>query len=398
MRIAHLIAQFYPHLGGAEVCIHNVAGYMASEGHDTTVVCTTLPPAKAPERKYRTIHLPARTCGLLRRIPFLGYAHLSWQMRRLQRKFNFDLWQVTMGYPLGCHAWRTLRAMGVPGVLRCCGEDIQIMPEIDYGYRLDRRCDALIRRSYPNYDSYIAITPTVRDEYLKLGIQPGRIKVIPNGVDVGRFANTAPDMELRKSLTGGRDVPVILTVGRYHRKKGFDLIPKIAARLKESGVDFAWLVAGRGNSRLLEQFPDLKSLNIHIIEDTGGNGEGEPFALPFSRLVSIYRSADVFAFPTLIETLGIVILEAFAAGLPVLSTECPGVRDVIKDGFDGIKVAPGDPAAFAEALAALLRDKAQQTRLRSNALDTVRRNDWSEVSRQYLGLYRETLERHAAKS
>ncbi len=160
MKIAHLIAQFYPHLGGAEVCIHNVAGYMASEGHDTTVVCTTLPPAKAPECKYRTIHLPARTCGLLRRIPFLGYAHLSWQMRRLQRKFKFDLWQVTMGYPLGCHAWRTLKAMGVPGVLRCCGEDIQVMPEIDYGYRLDRKCDALIRRSYPNYDSYIAITPT----------------------------------------------------------------------------------------------------------------------------------------------------------------------------------------------------------------------------------------------
>lgn len=396
MKIAHLIAQFYPHVGGAEVCVHNVCEGLAANGHDATVICTTAPAKTAPKTGYKTIHLPTKTCGLLRRIPLLGEIHLFFQIWRLQKIHKFDIWQVTMGYPLGVYAWKAFKFLKVPAVLRCCGEDIQKMPEINYGYRLDPERDRLISNAYKNYDGFVAITPTVRKEYLELGIDAEKIKIIPNGVQLSKFNETPRDEEFRKEITGKRDIPVLLTVGRYHPKKGFNSIPAIAAKLKEEGIDFVWILAGRGNSKLREICPDLDNLNIKIIEDCSG-GEEKSFLLPSAKLIGIYKSADIFVFPTLIEALGIVILEAFAAGLPVVSTDVPGVCDIIDHEVNGLKLPPEKPEIFAREIERLLKNPAEKAKLKDNALSYIRNNDWPEVAMRYMEFYKEVIARHGKK-
>ena len=293
MKIAQLIAQFYPYVGGAEVCVHNICDSLSRHGHEAIVVTTTPPPEDPPELPYEVLYLSPRTCGLLRKAPWLGKIYLHYELARLQKKQKFDLWQVTMGYPLGTYA-APFFAGRVPAVLRCCGQDIQTLPELAYGYRLDPSIDSLARKTYPLYAGFVANSPTMKEEYLQLGIPESSIEVIPNGVQLSLFAETAPDIELKKSLCAGRDVPLILTSGRYHEKKGFHLIPQMARLLREMGLDFIWLVAGRGNKKILELCPEAESLGIRVLEKVGAAGK-KGFALPSREMIALYKAADIFA-------------------------------------------------------------------------------------------------------
>ncbi len=388
MKIAHLIPQFYPVLGGAEICVHSVCQSLAAAGHEAVVVTTTPPPDSEPPLPYTIIRLSRKTGGMFRRLPVMGRQYLLWRLAALQKAHRFDLWQVTMGYYLGVHAVDFFQQEKIPCVLRCCGEDIQTFPEINYGYRLDPTVDEIVKRQYPKFDGFVALTPSVRDEYLALGVNPEKIKIIPNGVDLDRFRRTPPNQSMRKSLAG-QEGKLILTVGRYHPKKGFDLIPEIAKALKEKKIPFTWLLVGRENDALAAKYPQLGSLGIHIITNTESGNSADSFSLPSTALVELYKTADVFAFPTLLETFGMVLVEAMAAGLPIVTTDAPGVRDVITDGVDGVKVKAGAVHAFADALADVLTNPRRAAALAAGSRNAAVRYDWKTVTNSYLDFYQE---------
>ena len=390
MKIAHLIPQFYPILGGAEICVHNVCQTLAGAGHEAVVVTTTPPPAEEPPLPYRILRLSPKTGGMFRRLPGLGRQYLLWRLAALQKKHRFDLWQVTMGYYLGVHAVDFFQRHRIPCVLRCCGEDIQKFPEINYGYRLDPTIDTLAKRQYPKFDGFVALTPSVRDEYLAIGVPQEKIKIIPNGVDLDRFNRTPTNQPLKEEIAG-KAGKLILTVGRYHAKKGFDLIPEIATILKDRHIAFTWLVVGRENDTLSKKFANLDELGIRIITNTEKGNTAATFSLPSASLVELYKTADVFAFPTLLETFGMVMVEAMAAGLPIVTTDAPGVRDVVTDGVDGVKVKTGDVASFAAALADVLTNPPRAAALAAGSRAAATAYDWRTVTASYLDFYQEVI-------
>ena len=391
MKIAHLISQFYPVLGGAEICVHNVCAQLAAAGHQATVVTTIHPAPDKPALDYGIVHLSPHTNGLFRRSPALARAYLVWKLARLQRRHQFDLWQVTMGYPLGILAVDFFRKRRIPCVLRCCGEDIQKYPEINYGYRLDPAADALARAQYPKFDGFVALTPSVKEEYLALGVPEGKIRVIPNGVDLARFRSVRRDDALRRGLGADASTKLIISVGRYHGKKGFDLIPEIAAGLKAKGLKFSWVVVGRGNEELERKFPGLAELGVRVVANAGSYADEDAFCLPSRKLIELYRNADVFAFPTLLETFGMVLVEAMAAELPIVTTDAPGVRDVITDGVDGARAKAGDVGGFVELLADVLTRPELAARLAQGSAAAAERYGWDSVTQAYIGLYRDTI-------
>lgn len=392
MNVAHLISQFYPVLGGAEICVHNVCARLAESGHRATVVTTIHKDPERPPLPYDIVHLSNRLNGVFRRVPALGSLYLRARLAAIQKQRAVDLWQVTMGYPLGIYSVEFFRKRGVPCVLRCCGEDIQKFPEIQYGYRLDPKADALARRYYPRFDGFVALTPSVRREYLDLGVPEDKIRTIPNGVDIARFRGVAKDPELRRKLGAGENAALLISVGRYHPKKGFDLIPAIAERLKAAGLDFLWLVVGRGNEALEKKFPGLAAANVRVIPKTGRGGDESAFTLPPRELIALYRAADLFAFPTLLETFGMVLVEAMAAELPIVTTDAPGVRDVI-DGANGVKVKAGDVEAFAAKTLEVLRTPALRRSLAETSAAAAAAYDWRTVTAAYADFYRDTIER-----
>ncbi|OGV35325.1 MAG: hypothetical protein A2020_06285 [Lentisphaerae bacterium GWF2_45_14] len=394
MKIAHLIPQFYPYFGGAEVCIHNVCESLVRAGHQPIVITTTPPPKVKAPFKYDTIHLSKWTGGLFRRAPFLGKIYLRNRLAALQKKYGFDLWQVTMGYPAGIYSVDFFKKNKIPCILRCCGDDIQKYPQINYGCRLDPAIDALAMEKYPKFDGLVALTPSVKKEYLELGIDENKIRIIPNGVDVERFAaskNGSVKEKVFSELGMKNTDKLILTVGRYHPKKGYELIPAIAAELKKKGFKFTWVVAGKAAGLINTKFPEARSLGIVTMEKFAGL-QSDFFSLPSQGLVDLYCAANIFVLPTLIETFGMVLVEAMAAGLPIVTTEAPGVTDVISNGVNGLKVPVGDTEAMAEAIANIFNDRELRSTLSSTALkEAENKYDWKSVTARYLEFYEDVL-------
>jgi len=391
MKIAHLIAQFYPHIGGAEICIHNICNTMMNAGHEASVITTTAPPSCRPEVSYEIIYLWKRTCGLLRKVPFIGKIYLEDCLEELQEKHQFDIWQITMGYPLGVYAIDFFHKKKIPCILRCCGEDIQRIPEINYGYRLNNKINLLTKKTYTRYNGLVALTPTVKNEYLQMGIPEEKIKIIPNGADCSKFreiASNANSINKIKEKFGIGDKKLILTTGRYHIKKGFDFIPEIATKLKKMYKNFIWIIAGPGVNKLKDKFPECSDLNIICTEEFSA-GDTDAFSLPPKSLIELYSVADIFVLPTLVETFGMVLVEAMAAGLPIVTTDALGVCDVIDNDYNGIKVPVKDHNAISEKIMKVLTDDKLSAKLSANALKTANEKyDWSIVTSSYMEFYK----------
>jgi phosphatidylinositol alpha-mannosyltransferase len=118
--------------------------------------------------------------------------------------------------------------------------------------------------------------------------------------------------------------------------------------------------------------------------------------VPTEELPRYYQSCDVFCAPnTGQESFGIVLLEAMAAGAPIVASSIPGYRDVLSDGSEGLFVPPKDPQAIASALCRLLNDAPLRARLGYNGQQKARGFDWTRVADQVLAYYDDVLERQA---
>ncbi|MBW2617540.1 MAG: glycosyltransferase family 4 protein [Deltaproteobacteria bacterium] len=390
MRIACLIFGSLTRLGGYEIFTYNLLKGLAGKGHEVCLYLTREEYRKN-EGFYRGLDFQTRgllwkTSRLLELTPSL----LQWFLAREQNRRGYDLWQVMGAYPAG------LAALGLAGrtplVLRSYGDDIQVDKALDYGLRLEAKLDKIIRATIPKMDRLVALTRTVADCYLELGAGPEKIVEIPNGLDLDRFSQ-ATDLEEARQRWGLRpDRPMVLTLGRHHPKKGYHLIPAAARRLRQKGLAFTWLVVGQGTEALdpLIQEEGVADL-VRVAGPVGAAPAGaDPAAveLPADEVIALYCLADVFVLPSYLETFGRVLIEAMAAGVPVVTTDAPGCRDVVKHGVSGLLVPPGQAEELADAVGLLLGDEEQRQRLIAGGLDQVRRYDWPVVVAAYEELYR----------
>jgi len=205
-----------------------------------------------------------------------------------------------------------------------------------------------------------------------------KTRVIPFGIPPERFDRSAA-VEARaaelRARWGGE--PVVLAVGRMVRYKGLDVLLRAA-----SGLEARVVLIGEG-----PEAPRLRALAGPTVEFAG--------RVPDADLVAYYHAADVFCLPSVsvAEAFGIVLLEAMACGLPLVTTSLPtGVSAVNRDGVTGISVPPGDVGALGEALRALLADGARR-RAYGAAARNVLETEYtaSLMAERYIRLYREAL-------
>jgi len=397
MRIGHLISNYFPSMGGAQVCIHDLAGRLVKNNHEAVVMTPRRGSgSKDSAFKYKIVRLNP----LLNRLLFanfpLGKLYLEHLLLELQKKYNFDVWQITMGYPLGVASVDFFNRNNIPSILQCEGEDIQIVPEIGYGYRLNKNADRLVRENYRKFTALVAISNSVKQEYLSLNIPENKITIIPHAVHCEKFAPMR-DVErksVRKELGVEDNQKLILTAGRNHPKKGFKYIPQIIKRLAECNLDFRWLLVGKGSSsiKLLAEKEGVGSYMLINEELKPGISKSGEVEVPHNQLVRYYRASDMFVFPTLIETFGIVLVDAMAAGLPIVTTNVPGVNCIIKNNENGLMNKAGDVEALTESILKVFSDDSLAQSLRQKALMDSKNYDWSRVTESYLALYHKILE------
>lgn len=172
----------------------------------------------------------------------------------------------------------------------------------------------------------------------------------------------------------------ILTVGRLVPYKGHEFLIRAVHSLASQGVNVHLSIVGEGWFRgTLERLVQRLSLGDHV--SFLGHIPNGP------ALWALYRQADVFVLPSLVEALGLVLLEAMANGTPVIASAVGGIPDVIRDGMNGLLVRPGSPDELKAAIARLLNDQKLQRQLIEAGLETARtfaleRQTWILV--QYL--------------
>lgn len=240
-----------------------------------------------------------------------------------------------------------------------------------YGYFYGR---PVLKRVFGNLDGRIAVSRAAK-KFVQQYFQ-SRYTIIPNGVDYDRFATAEPLPE----LMDGR--PNVLFVGRPEKRKGLGYLIRAYPAIKNSFPTARIVVAGAGD---WERDRYHSYTQTHGMEDILFLGYQADDVLP-----SLYRSAHVFCSPaTRGESFGIVLLEAMAAGVPVVASDIEGYRDVVSSGKQGLLVPPGDERALAEAVCRLLQDATTRTEMGVAGQAWATHFAWPQVAQRVLTFYGE---------
>jgi len=248
---------------------------------------------------------------------------------------------------------------------------------------------AISRRQCNAVDAVIAPSPQMADVLRSSGVRR-EIKVIPTGLDMQRLAN-GDGARFRAQLGIDSDRPVALSVGRVAFEKNIEFLIAVLDRVRRSIPEVLLIIAGEG--------PALDSLRRRVAEC--GLADNVRFVGYLDRSgppLDCYKSANAFIFASRTETQGLVLLEAMALSVPVISTAVMGTKSVL-EGAGGAIVVEENVHQFADALERVLRNRELQRSLATQAVRFVKTR-WSSavMARQLLELYQWIGRRAPAES
>lgn len=375
MRVAHLTATFPPYWGGTGTVAFNQAAGLAARGHDVHVFTGT-----AGET---TDDPPGVTVHRMKPVISIGNAPLLPQLRHLD---GFDVVHFHHPFIFGTEAVLAGRLRRKRPALvatyhnRLIGEGGRA--PIFWLYE-----ETMVRTVMRVADRVcvVSMDHAMSVDHLRSGRRrhPERYVEVPNGVDVETFS---PGKAARDDIPAGATVALfVAALDRAHHFKRLDLVIDALARAADRSLHL--LVVGGGE--LLEDYRARAS--------SLGVGERVHFAgaQPHGELPRFMHAADFLVLATEPpESFGLVYIEAMACGLPVIGSDIPGVRTIVRDGHNGFLVPRGDVAALASALDRMAQaDRAQ--------LGTAGRADaeqiyaWPRVVEQLERVYEDALSNQA---
>jgi glycosyltransferase involved in cell wall biosynthesis len=237
----------------------------------------------------------------------------------------------------------------------------------------------LTRAVLSRCDRVIALSRSLAESTIALGIPMDKVTIVPNGVDTKRYH---PSANARESL--------ILFVGSLIGRKGIHSLIRAMPRVLHDLPGYHLTIVGEGP--LLPELRQLAaSLQLgHHVRFVG--------AQPPDMVCQWMQRARLFVLPSLEEGLGVVLLEAIASGTPCVGTRVGGIPDVISPEV-GRLVPPNDPSALADAIVSQLRDQdtwCQMSRAaRTRATDFF---DWEKIARRLVAIYRDAIAGHGRES
>jgi len=266
---------------------------------------------------------------------------------------------------------------GVPLVATFRGMDLLQDDALGYGLRRAEFYEAALNALAKGADVTTYASEFMREAGIRVGADPARALTIRKGVDLDHFAVAPARKALRAEL--GVDRPMILTVAGLIRRKGVDTILRALGRLRDSH-DFALVVCGRGTeaSALRELAAELGLADR--VEFRGH--------VPRDEIQRYFAACDVFVLASRVEAAGNVLLEAMAAGRPVVTTASGGPGEYVRHDRTGFVVPVNDDSAMAERLALLLDDPALQDRLGAEGRRVAdEEHDYDALVRGFMNAY-----------
>ena len=282
----------------------------------------------------REEHLPAIRLKLGRSSALLDLVRILSTLKRIRPRIIH-----THGYKAAIVGYAAHLVTGATVVATCHGwvDDSQGRRSYAWLTRLERRL-------YPWFSRVVSVSPLIARQLEEWGVSSARITQIPNGITIPPPPSAETVAQLRRRHNISSDAIVVLSVGRLSEEKGQADLVDAAAQLMEKYPALRVLILGEGhlNAALQARINERKV-------------EGVVSLLGFQSNVSDYLAlADVFALPSLSEGLPLSILEALAAGIPIVSTPVGAIPTLLEDGVSALFVPIRSPGALAAAIEALI--------------------------------------------
>lgn len=392
MKILFFVNSFLPSVGGREIVVYYLAKALIKIGHQVRI----FGPLGFRDKRQFPEGIP------IHRWP--GFHSLSiekiWYINLFLDTaiWGCDIIHAHATNPSGYIAARMKNIIGCPLIITPHGADIQIIPEINYGERLDPLKNKRILEALKTADQLIAISKGIESSILSTGISHGKISRIPNGVDFERF-NKPVYHSVADFLNIEKGSKVIVNVGNHRICKGQEVLVKSMPEILKYEPNAVLVIVGKGTEVLM---PLIRSYGLEKhVRLTG------PIGLPFLKqntkknyagddlLASIYAESCVYVSAGIdegAEGFPLTTLEAMAAGLPVAATAISGNKDVVKDGVNGLLVKPNSSQEIANGVIKLFRDANKQRKMGIYAKETAMNYSWESVAVQYAKVYEQVVQ------
>lgn len=373
MRIAMFTNNYKPYIGGVPISIEHLAEALRARGHKVWVFAPSYKNEIEEEYVIRYPSFPFQVAGAP--VPDI----LTGIFLKKVRELEIDVIHVHHPALVGNVALHIRRKLGIPVVFTYHTRYMEYLHYIRGLENLEEHTgflDWYLRRFCNDCDLLVAPTPGIRSYlYGKEVIRP--VEVLPTGIPAEAFL---PDekraAEIRKRYIGDADY-LFCTVSRLAAEKNlvFQMqgLAHLGRLLKKRGKTFRHLFIGDGPAKeSLVRMAEELGLSEHVI--FVGNVENH-------EMKNYQAACDAFLFTSKSETQGIVLLEAMAAGNPVVALDASGVRDIVANGENGF-LTGGDAADWAGRVAELVTNEALQQQMRANAVRTAMQYTEDEIARR----------------
>lgn len=401
MRVLQFVNYFHPSIGGTQLATYHLSRALAKRGIEVEIVTLNLnPSATRPKNGYFSAGLPSveRVDGIrVHRFPVILFGRTSGPQPRFKTMFSPSaMRKVLQENPDIVHfqggnevlqaavtsyasAFRRSKT-----VLTVHGMHAQI--EL-FKKKAPLRWvnELLLKLVLRKVDRIVALSDHDIEILKHLGIPLGKVSVIPNGVDVSRYQLPS---HCSQSLDHeyGVNPPFVLCVTRIRDGKGIEFLMRAAGRVISRRPDVKFLVVGdlpKAYAVILRRLANKLKVERNFVF-TG--------QIPHNsdRLTELYKRAEFFVLPSTAESFPLVLLEAMAAGLPVVASRVGGIPDVVGSA-EGILIAPGDVIGLSSAMLRLLLDDGFRSALGRNAKLKAEAYSWDKIAERTISVYEEVL-------
>jgi len=380
MKIAMCSDWYYPKVGGIATHIKGLAKYLSRLGHEVQIITINTFGENIDNPIANVVRLNGSTIPGIQVLSPLDLKHV----KQVILKGKFDIVHGHHAFtPVSLYSISLASKHGFPTVLTA--------HSLGIGYRHGVIWKTLkpvlypMKRAFDRADKIIAVSKAVKQFMSHIVSRPEKIKVIPNGIDLEQFTYHSNNRKLRREFNLPLDVPIILFVGRLSIRKGIHILVDAFKHVIKEFPEAKLLIAGKG---FLKEYLRYKVKANNIVDKVEFLGY-----ISDEKLVKLYITSDIFVCPSIFaEAFGIVILEAMAAGKPVVATKVGGIPEIIDHEVNGLLVEPNDAGELSNAIIRLLSDKKEMNKMGKNARKKVEEAyDWNKLVFRILEIYEEVM-------
>ena len=395
MRIVIATAVYYPQTNGVAVFSHNLAVGLARRGLEVLVLC----PSQTGRNYVRTIdgvktvylrsveakvypdqiHAVPKKRRLFYKHGFRVSVFPQREVREVLEEFRPDVVHVQVSDPIGLSVVSYARKHGIPVVTTEHNQPEVLTESLKMPRVLKKGANAILRAYFRNRQSKSDFVTMPTQQAITDLLGRGEEFVVPvaavsNGVDLSAFKPGRVPAEVYDKYGISAKKLTVLYVGRVDPEKKVGLVVK--AFLQAGVPNTQLVVVGDGVEKSKLEASAKKFVNVHFLGRI----------LP-PDLYDLYKVGDVFATASEIETQGIVLIEAAAAGLPLIAVDKGAVSEVCVDGENGFLCKAGDVEGMARAMREILTDTDLKKKFAENSVKIAQEHDFEKTLDKFINIY-----------